>query len=85
MILSRLTRATSKRRDGQRLIPVRALAEYSADPKRYKRYRGKIRNKAAVRAGNLGEARMSSTNTVTFKRFFVTAIAVGFLVWLLSQ
>lgn len=63
-----------------RLVPIRQLAEFSEDPKAFDKHRGKIRNKAAVRAGNRGEAALGKTGSVLGP--IVIAAIVGLIVWM---
>lgn len=49
----------------QSLVPIRQLAEFAADPVEFDRSRGKVRNKAAVRAGNQGEKRLAKTGSIS--------------------
>jgi|6_EtaG_2_1085325.scaffolds.fasta_scaffold09968_4 hypothetical protein len=75
--------STSRKTTSRRSIPIRQLAEYAADPKGYAKYRGKIRNKAAVKAGNRGEAAMGRTSSKLAG--IIAAIVAGLVVLWLSR
>lgn len=73
----------SRKSSHQRPIPIRQLAEYAADPKGYAKYRGKVRNKVAVKAGNRGEAAMGRVGGKLGP--IIAAIIVGLVVLWLSR
>lgn len=62
------------RRKG-RLIPIRKLAEYAADPEGFARTNGGVRNKAAAAAGRRGEARVGTTHVI--KWVVLAALVTG--------
>lgn len=66
--------------DRNKLVPIRQLAEFSADPKGFDKNRGKVRNKAAVRAGNVGEARVARTGSYIGP--IVVAIILAAILWI---
>lgn len=74
---------TSKsRQQSNRPIPIRQLAEYTADPKGYRKTKGKIRNAGAVRAGNRGEAALGKTRS-SMMPIVGAALIIGLITWML--
>lgn len=75
-----MLRKRNRQGNSGQLVPIRQLAEFSADPKGFEKHRGKIRNKTAVRAGNQGEERLGKTGSIVGP--VIVAIILGIIVWL---